>query len=145
MIGSARWRENWRLVSPAGAIRIDLRRSRAGRDDALRYVRELPMGSGVVLCASAPGAARRCRRFAAEAGVALEREYLTFPSASEPAYIVEAARAPLELFIRSVLVAPPAIPFSGAIGAGLAVVRRTRPSRLLRALAPGRIVVGRCR
>ena len=143
MIGSERWRENLRVVSPAGAIRVELGRSARGRQRALRQVRELPLGSDLVLCVPGPGAAWRCRRFAAEGGVAIEREYLAFPSAGAPAYLVEVERGPVQAFIRSVLVAPPEIPFSGQIAVALALVRRVSPWRLIRALAPGRIAVGR--
>lgn len=145
MIGAARWQDNWRVVGPPGAIRIDLGRSRSSRRAALRTVMNLPRGAAVVLCAPAPGSARRCRAFAAHAGLELEREYLAFPSASAPAYLVEAAPPAVRVFAQTVLVAPPGVRFSGPAAAALALVRALDPWRLLRALAPGRVVLGRRR
>ena len=145
MIGSDRWRGNWRIVSRPGTVRVDLGRSARRREAALRMVRELPTDADVVLCASAPGAARRCRAFAAESGLALEREYLAFPSAAAPAYLVEDAPAPVGVFMKAVLVTPPGIRLSGPVDACLTLARTLSPWRLVRALAPGRVAVGRRR
>ena len=81
-------------------------------------IRELPPGSPVVLVASAPGAIRRCRSFAAATNVNLESEYLAFPSASAPAYLVEDDPAPLRLFVKTILVAPPRSAFAKPLAAG---------------------------
>jgi hypothetical protein len=143
MIGSERWRSNWRIVSRPGSVRLDLGRSARRRQAAFRTVRDLPAGAGVVLCASAPGAAGRCRAFAAQSGLELEREYLAFPSAVAPAYLVEDAAAPVGVFVKAVLVTPPGIRFPLPIDAGLAFVRALSPWRLVRTLAPGRVVVAR--
>jgi hypothetical protein len=93
--------------------------------------------------ASAPGAAGRCRAFASAAGVELEREYLAFPSAAAPAYLVEDAPAALRLFVENILVAPPRVPFSRAVEGALSLLRRSRSWRTVRTLAPGRVAVGR--
>jgi hypothetical protein len=143
VLGSQRWHGNWRVVSPAGAMRLELPRSRRRRRELEREVRELPAGTPVVLCASAPGASGRCRRFAARTGIELERRYLAFPSAAAPGYLVEEGLAPVAFFLDSVLVAPPGTMLSAPIGAGLGVLRAVGPFHVTRGLAPGRIVVGR--
>jgi len=143
--GTERWRDNWLVVSPSGALRVDLERSSVMRDGLERRISELPSGSPVVLIASAPGAIRRCRRFAAAADVHLETEYLAFPSARAPAYLVEDDPAPLRLFINTILAIPPGSAFGNALAAALGVVRVLRPWRLIRSIAPGRVAVGRRR
>lgn len=143
MTDDERWRGNWRVVSPAGAIRVDLARSFAKRRTLRERVRDLPEGTPVVLVASAPGAIRRCRTFATEADIELEREYLAFPSAVAPAYLVEDAPAPLGVFVRTVLAFPFRSAWSAPIEAVVTLLRALSPWRLMRAIAPGRIVVGR--
>jgi len=142
MISDERWRNNWLVVSPPGSVRVDLGRSAGTREAPLLTVRDLSPGTTVILCASAPGAIGRCRAFASVAGIELEREYLAFPSAGTPAYLVEDARAPLGVFVKTVLVTPPGAPFSTLIGAFLSVLRSLNPWWLIPVLAPGRIVVG---
>ncbi len=143
MIGAERWRDNWLAVSPDGAVRVHVDRSRAKRRVMQQTARELPPGTPVVLSASAPGAIRRCRAFASGAGIELQREYLALPSASAPGYLVEDAPASIEVLVGSVLATPPGTPFSSAVDAGLGIVRALRPWRLIRAVAPGRVAVGR--
>ena len=143
MMGAERWRDNWRAVSPPGAVRVTLEGTHASRRAMTGLVRDLPAGSPVVVSASAPGAGRRCRAFAARAGVELERQYLALPSAAAPAYLVEDAPAPVEVLVKTVLAAPPGTRLSTPIGAALSVVRALSPWRLMRVLAPGRLVVGR--
>jgi hypothetical protein len=138
-----RWRSNWRVVSPPGAVRLDLPRSVLKRRAVKRTVEDLPLGTPVVLCASAPRARGRCETFASRAGVELDRAYLAFPSATAPAYLVDDAPAPVDLFVKSMLVAPPGTALSTPIAAVLAVIRAFGRWRLLRILAPGRVAVGR--
>ena len=142
MLSDERWRNNWLVVGRPGAVRIDLGRSATTRESSLRAVADLAAGTPVVLCATAPGAIRRCRRFASATGIELEREYLAFPTARTPAYLVEDARAPVGVFVKTVLVTPPGAPFATAIGAFLSVLRILNPWRLIRVLALGRIVAG---
>jgi hypothetical protein len=142
-ISAERWRENWRSVSGGDALRVELSRSRPERRAKLAAIHELASGTRVVITASAPGAAGRCRAFASEAGLELEREYLAFPTAGAPAYLVQDAPAPVQLFISNVLVAPPRSRLSLPIEIGLGLLRRLRSWRLVRLLAPGRVVVGR--
>ena len=143
VISAERWRENWRAVSGGDALHVSLSRSRSERRARLGSIRELESGTRVVLSTPAPAARRRCRAFASAAGLALEREYLAFPTAAAPAYLVEDAPAPVRLFVSNALVAPSRAGFALPIELGLALLRRVRSWRLVRTLAPGRVVVGR--
>jgi hypothetical protein len=142
MVGSEQWQDNWGVVGPAGAVRIDLGRSVAKRRLATESVRELSNGTSIVLCARAPGAKQRCRRFASRAGIELDREYLAFPSVRSPAYLVEDAPTTGGFFVGTILVAPPRIRFATLMEGGLAALRALSSQRLIRLVAPGRIVVG---
>ena len=144
-MGAEHWENNWLVVSPPGAVRVDLPRSRGRRRELTREVRELGTGTPVVLFASAPGAIRRCRGFAAASDLVLRDEYLAFPSAREPAYLVEDHPAPVRLFVKTILVTPPRRAFVNPLAVALASVRVFHPWRLIRSLAPGRVVVGRRR
>ena len=137
-----RWKSNRLVVSPPGAVTVDLGRSRPRRHHSASEIRALPTGTGVVLVASAPGAKRRCKAFAAATGVDVQQGYLAFPSARAPAYLVEDHPAPLGLFVRTILTPPPRRGSASAIAAGLALVRLFHPWRLIRSLAPGLVVVG---
>jgi hypothetical protein len=143
VISNQRWRNNWLAVGPAGAVAVDLGRSPSKLRVHEPKIRGLPAGTPVVLRASAPGAIRRCRRFAAAAGLELEREYLAFPSARSPAYLVEDVPATVGIFVKTALVTPPRTPFATAVEACLSLLRALRPWRLIRRIAPGRVVVGR--
>ena len=77
-----------------------------------------------------------------EARVEVQREYLAFPSADEPAYLVEDTPAAVLLFLRSALVAPPGSRWATPLEAGFAVLRALGAWRLVRLLAPGRVIVG---
>jgi hypothetical protein len=143
VISAQRWRDNWRSVTAGDAVQFELPRSSAERRASLAAACELAAGTPVVVSSSAPVAAARCRAFASAAGIELEREYLAFPTAAAPAYLVEDLPAPVRLFVTNVLVVPPRTRFSLAMGIGLAVLRRLKSWRLVRMLAPGRVVVGR--
>jgi len=138
-----RWRGNWQVISPAGSVRVPLGRTRAAARRAEEDVRRLPPETPVVIVASAPRAASRCRRFTARTGIRVDREYLALPTAEAPAYLVEDARASFATFVRTI---PPA-PSRGLLGvvqeAALSVVRAVRPRRLVRSTAAGRIIVGK--
>ena len=108
-----------------------------------RQIRELPRGTSVTIRATAPGARRRCRAFAANAAITVDREYLAFPTVAAPAYLVEDAPAPARVFVDAVLVAPPRTALSTPIDVGFGMLRAFGGGRLVRVLAPGRIVVGR--
>jgi hypothetical protein len=143
LIGADRWRSNWRVTSPPGAVEVPVPRSAARRRRLASTIRELPAGTPVVVLTPAPRAARRSRAFATKAGVHLEREYLAFPSAAAPGFLIEDAPATVRAFVDSFLVAPPRSRLSAAIDAALGLLRAVRPYRLIRALAPGRVVIGR--
>lgn len=142
-ISAAGWRENWRAVCPDGGVRSELSWSRLRRRASLAAVAELASGTPVVVCASAPRAAARCRAFARAAGIDVEREYLAFPSAAAPAYLVENEPETVRLFATSVLTGPPRIRGAVWIDIGLHLLRSPKSWRLLRLLAPGRVAVGR--
>jgi hypothetical protein len=137
-----RWANNWRVVSPEGAVRVDLERSAARRQALGRKIRDLPVTTPVVLVATAPRARARARAFATEAAIEVEREYLALPSAASPAYLVEDAPAPIRIFLDRILVPPPRSVWSTPIDIGLRFLR-VLPWRLVRMTAPGRVVVGR--
>ena len=142
MFGAERWRENWLVIGPPGAVRVDVQRSAAKRRALGQRLRDLPPGTPVVLCASAPGAIRRCRRFASAAAVELEREYLAFPSAAKPGYLVEDRPETVSAFARTILAPPPRAALAFPIEVGLSVIRALRSWRLIRLLAPGWVAVG---
>jgi hypothetical protein len=137
------WRTNWRVAAPPGAVRAEVPRSRAVRDALGRSLGGLPSGTPVVLSGNGPGAARRCRRLAAGAGIVGERAYLAFPSGSAPAFLVEDARPSVELFAHTVLAAPPGARFTTVAAAYLAVLRLLAPWRMTRLIACGHLIVGR--
>jgi hypothetical protein len=140
---SERWRRNRAVVGPVGAVEVDLPRSRARRELAAEKVAALPAGTPVVLCASGAFARRRCRRFAHDVGIEVRREYLALPSAAAPAYLIDDAPQPIRVFIEHALVAPPGVRVSLSADLGVAFLRSFTPTRLLRLVAPGRVVVGR--
>jgi hypothetical protein len=141
--GVEQWRANRLAVGPSAAVHATLERSRAGRRAVERSVRELPGGTAVVLAAAAPGATRRCSAFASRTRVEVQREYLAFPSAAGPAYLVEDAPATVRLFVRTVLVAPPGSTWAAPLEACFSALRALGTWRLVRLVAPGRVIVGR--
>lgn len=138
--GAERWRDNWRVVGAPGAVRVELSLGSGGGGG--ERVRALPAGTPLVLAAAGPGALTRCRIFAARSGIRLEREYLAIPTARAPACLVEGAPGPVRAFLERILVAPHGTVLDPALDLGIAALRAWNPWRLIRALAPGRIVVG---
>lgn len=145
MIGEGRWADNWCIVSPPGARRVDLPRSLSSRRRVSREISMLPRGTPVVLFASAPGAIRRCASFASAAGIDVDREFLAFPSARAPAYLVEDCPSTIQQFAQTALAPPPRARFILLAAAAFNVLRRLNTSWLMRRLAPGRVVTGRHR
>jgi hypothetical protein len=141
--GHARWRTNTLAVSPAGSEHATLLRRRGARRAQARALRRLAPGTPVVLSARGPCAGGRCRSAAGHAGIVVERQYLAFPSAEAAAYLVEDAAAPVRLFVRNLLVAPPGSAVGAPLEAAFALVRALLPWQLIRVAAPGRVVVGR--
>jgi hypothetical protein len=133
------WTERWRIVAPAGAVRVDV--GFRGRTEPA-----LPAGGApLALCASGPFARRRLRRAAARAGVALEREYLALPSVASPAFLIEDGPAAVDYFRDRILTPPPGMARGAAAGDLAVRTVRLVPRRVLSALAPGRIAIGRPR
>jgi hypothetical protein len=141
--GAERWSGNRLAVGPPGAVHATLARSRPDRRAVERSLAALPGGTPVVLAATAPGATRRCNAVASRAGVEVQREYLAFPTAAEPAYLVEDAPATVRLFVGTVLVAPPGSRWAAPLEACCSALRALGSRRLVRLLAPGRVIVGR--
>ena len=104
VIGDERWRNNWRVVSPAGA-RSRRRRPLGGqrRRSLGRTLRDLPAGTPVVL----RGDGARARVGAAGAFASSVRGSSSSASTSRspprraPAYLVEDAPAPVGLFVET--------------------------------------------
>jgi hypothetical protein len=144
VISSERWSDNSRIVGPPDAVRVRVPWRavlRASSPEA--RVRNLPEGAAVILVASAPAAGLRCRMFAARTGVALEREYLAFPTAGAPAYLVERAAPSVRLFLRSILASPPGTRLRLPIHLSLGLLRALGSWRVIGACAPGRVSLGR--
>lgn len=142
--GEARWSENWRAIAPPDAVRLNLPRGEPKRSLGLALSTLLP-GTPVVLYASAPGAIRRCRSFVRRVDIEVEGEYLAFPSALAPAYLVEDAPDSVRLFFGSLLTEPPRPGLSVLSAAAMWVLRTLASRRAIRRVAPGRLVVGRLR
>jgi hypothetical protein len=144
VISSERWRDNARIVGPPEAVRVRVPwRALLPGSAAAATVRELPLGAAVILAASAPAASLRSRVFAARTGLSVEREYLAFPTAAAPAYLVESAAPSVRLFLRSILASPPGTSLRLPIHLLLAVLRTLGAWRVIGACAPGRVAFGR--
>jgi hypothetical protein len=137
-------KEPWRLLTTPGTLRLDLSGSAAERSRLRQKTRTLPPGTTVVLCCRAVASRRRCRRFAADAGIEVLREYLAIPSAVSPTCYVEDTPPALRFFLADLLTLPRG---SAAGSAVLGAVKKTAgivfPSALVGAVAPIRIVLGR--
>jgi hypothetical protein len=140
--GADRWRENWIAIAPPDAVRVQLPRGWPKRRLGIALA-SLQPGTPVVLYAGAPGAIRRCSSFVRRTGIEVEREYLAFPSAVAPAYLVEDAAEPARLFFSSVLTEPPRPGFRLLSAAARALLAKLAAWRGTRHIAPGRLVVGR--
>ena len=141
---TGRWQRNLAVVAPAGAVEVRVPWSRRGRRAAAATITDLGSGTPVVISASAPLARRRCRRFAVETGIDLAREFLAFPSAAAPAYLVDDRPAPIRVFVEHALVTPPGLRLTLPVDLGVGLARAFTPTGLLRLVA-GRVAVGRIR
>ena len=136
------WKENWRVLAPSTDGRVTLPR-RGGIRAAADELRELSPGAQVAICASGFGALRRVRKCARQVGLVGRREYLVFPTVEEPAYLIEDSSSSVEYFFNTVATVPPGVAtLEAAANVGLRGLRIASRSRLLRALIPGRILVG---
>lgn len=114
------------------------------RNAARRDVRKLPPGAVVALCDPAPGSRGRCRRFAASANVALEREYLAVPTLASAAFLVQDAPGPVSYFWHNLAAVPPGGNLlRPLLEAALRLPLGPLRGRLLGWMVPGRIALGR--
>ncbi len=142
-LSNTRWERNRAVVAPPGALEVSVPRSRTRRRALRRRLETITAGTPVVLCASAPFARRRVRKLARQSGVELVREYLAFPTAAAPAYLVEEDATAVGFFIEHALVVPPGLRVPLPVEFAVRVVRALEPTRLMRLFAPGRVAVGR--
>jgi hypothetical protein len=142
-LSTTRWERNRAVVAPPGALEVTVPRSPMRRRTLRRRLETIAAGTPVVLCATAPFARRRVRRLARQSGVQLVREYLAFPTAAAPAYLVEEDAAAVGFFIEHALVVPPGVRVPLPVELAVRVVRALEPTRLMRLVAPGRVAVGR--
>jgi hypothetical protein len=142
-LSSTRWERNRAVVAPPGALEVNVPRSRTRRRALRKRLETIAAGTPVVLCASAPFARRRVRRLARQSGLELVREYLAFPTAAAPAYLIEEDASAIGFFIEHALVVPPGPRIPLPVEFAVRAVRAFEPTRLLRLVAPGRVVVGR--
>ena len=99
-------------------------------------------GMGLGLAVRPTSARRRLLREQAPTWQ-LVREYLAFPTAAAPAYLIEEDAAAVGFFIEHALVVPPGLRLPLPVEFAVRVVRAVQPTRLMRLVAPGRVVVGR--
>jgi aminoglycoside phosphotransferase len=133
----------WRTLTPPDAVQVDVPGSAAARRRLAVQLRALPAGTSVVLCWTARGSRRRCRRFAREAGISAVREYLAVPSLYSPTCYVEDAPPAGRYFLTQVLALPRGGVALTALFAAAKVVFRAAPWAVIGAVARSRIVVGR--
>jgi hypothetical protein len=143
VIHAERWEDNVGLIAPAGAVRAEVAWRPKGRRALRSELSGLPTSTPVVLLSRGPAGGRRCRALAQNAGIQVEREYLAFPSGRAPAYLVEDAPAAWRYFVRTVLATPPGMRLPSLVDAAVRVARGTSRWPSVRALSPGRVVVGR--
>jgi hypothetical protein len=142
-LSDARWERNRAVVAPPGALEVTVPRSPTRRRALRMRLETIAVGTPVVLCASAPFARRRVRKLARQGGLELVREYLAFPTAAAPAYLIEEDAAAVGFFIEHALVVPPGLRVPLPVELAVRVVRALGPTRLMRLVAPGRVAVGR--
>lgn len=137
-----RWRQNRYAIAPADAFVAEVAPLRRASGALLGEVEALAAGSQVIVCSPAPFARRRCRRFAAAAGIDIQREYLALPTPGAPAYLVEDCPAATAYFLRSIVAPPPGRFWTAPVRMCLAAVSRfPNPGLVVRSVAP-RMVVG---
>jgi Phosphotransferase enzyme family len=134
-----------RVITPAGAVVLELPRPARSLSTLAESIRGLPEGTWVTLLAGPdPWARARCLRVAAASGMRIEREFLAFPSFRAPGYLVPDAPGTLAYFCHSVVTVPPGTSRLAWPADRLVHLLRARSrARAITRLAPGRIVVGR--
>ena len=139
----ARWQDNLRMIAPPEAVPGEVRWRARDRRALRSELQGLPSGTPVVLLSLGPGGRRRCRALAEDAGIQVEREYVAFPSARAPAYLVEDAASAWGYFVRAVLATPPRVRLPRLVDAAVRIARAVSRWPAVRMLSPGRVVVGR--
>lgn len=139
----ATWSNRWRVVA-GQALRVDIPRPGPARRAAEGTARSLPPGTDVVLCDRWPGARSRCRRFAERTGIIIGREYVAIPSLGSAAFLVHDAPGTLRYFSSTIATVPPGVARVAVVAdAALRAMQVLGLWRLLGAVVPGRVVVGR--
>lgn len=134
----------WRLLTEPGTVQVDLPGSAAARRRLRQQIGTLPAGTAVVLCSAAVGSRMRCRRFARDAGIQLQREYVAVPSMHAPACYVEDTPQALRYFFSQLLALPRGGTVKSAmLGAAKTAARLQFPWPAFGAVAPVRVAVGR--
>jgi hypothetical protein len=133
-----------RVIAPEGALRAEVPARPSARRRLEARLRAAPSGTPVVLCDPAPGSKLRCRRLAARAGVEPGREYLALPSLRKQLLLVEDSHEGVGYACKALLTVPSGVSVLAAPASALLGVLRVGVLwRLLSALAPGRVVIGR--
>jgi len=125
-------------------VRVRVPVSRSARRRLAVQVKALPQGTPVALYDRALGSRGRCDRFARAAGIQLDKHLLAAPSLFAPAYYIEDHPVPIAYFCRELFTMHRAHPSVTAVVGGLLwLARRVSPWRLLGAVAPVRLAIGR--
>ena len=133
------------LVLPPSTLRIRLAAGRHGAAQLQRQLANTGAGTVVAATAGAPGSRRRLRQALTRAGVEVLHEYILLPSVDAPVVVVEDSTAALRWIWRNFVTVPPgATRTAGPMHLAILLSRRL-PPRLLSALLPGRVAVGRVR
>ena len=130
------------VLAPPGATVVSLMRPRKARQALSSDLRDLPPGSDVVILDQSPASRWRVKRYAARAGVVLERGYVAVPSLNRPLVLVQDRPNPLAHFVNEVMAVPPKPRRTRLLVAALLRLTSGR-HWLLGACAPARISVGR--
>ncbi|MDQ6636880.1 MAG: FkbM family methyltransferase [Candidatus Dormibacteraeota bacterium] len=136
--------EQWRLLSPPGTVRVRVPVSRPARRRLSVQVKALPRGTPVALYDRVVGSRGRCDGFALAAGIRLDKHLLAAPSLFAPAYYIEDHPIPIAYFCRELFVMHRGHPsVTATVGGLLWLAQRLSPWRLLGAVAPVRLAIGR--
>jgi hypothetical protein len=131
------------LVLPPGVLRIVCDTDRLTQGDAQRRLAAAPSGTVVAAMAVGLGGRRRVRRLFRRAQVRVTNEYIVLPSWERPVVIVEDSSATLSWIWHNFATVPPGATRSAGPAHVAIVVNRRLPPRLLGALVPSRVIVGR--
>lgn len=134
--------EAWQVVTVRPAVAFHLPPGPSARRALAEEVRALPPDTPVVLCDRSRGRPGRCRRFARQAGVELQGEYLAIPSLRDPRYLVEDVVETLGYLRSELAVLPLRSPALAVAEFALRVAGAFGLWRPLAAATFGRVAVG---